>query len=35
MQLPPQLFNILQRGSTIEHCPSCQRIVYFEEEDEE
>jgi len=30
MALPPQLFNILQRGVTIEYCPSCQRIVYFE-----
>jgi len=32
MQLPPQLFNILQRGETVETCPSCHRIVYFEEE---
>ena len=30
MALPPQLFNILQRGETIEYCPSCQRIVYYE-----
>ena len=34
MALPPQLFNILQRGQTIEFCPSCQRIVYYEEETE-
>ena len=30
MHLPPQLYNILQRGETIEQCPNCQRIVYFE-----
>jgi predicted nucleic acid-binding Zn-ribbon protein len=32
MQLPPQLFNILHRGNSIELCPNCQRIVYFPEE---
>lgn len=31
MQLPPQLFNVLHRGSTIEQCPACQRIIYFAE----
>jgi len=31
MHLPPQLYNILHRGNTIEHCPSCQRIIYYEE----
>jgi len=30
MRLPPQLYNILQRGDSIEQCPSCQRIVYWE-----
>jgi predicted nucleic acid-binding Zn-ribbon protein len=30
MALPPQLFNTLQRGESIEYCPSCHRIVYFE-----
>lgn len=30
MMLPPQLFNILQRGDSVETCPSCRRIVYFE-----
>jgi uncharacterized protein len=33
MHLPPQLFNILHRGTTIEHCPSCRRIIYFEPDD--
>jgi len=30
MKLPPQLYNILQRADTIEQCPSCQRIVFWE-----
>lgn len=31
MNIPPQLFNILQRGASIETCPSCHRIIYWEE----
>ena len=31
MHVPPQLYNILQGGTTIEYCPSCQRIIYFEQ----
>ena len=34
MQLPPQLYNIIQAGDTIEQCPNCQRIVYFPDPDE-
>ncbi|MBI3179840.1 MAG: hypothetical protein HYZ27_09280 [Deltaproteobacteria bacterium] len=30
MKLPPQLYNILQRGDSIEQCPSCHRIIYWE-----
>ncbi|MCA9645490.1 MAG: hypothetical protein KC492_32590 [Myxococcales bacterium] len=30
MRLPPQLYNIIQRAATIEQCPNCHRIVYFE-----
>ncbi len=30
MQLPPQLFNEVQRALTIQFCPNCQRILYFE-----
>jgi predicted nucleic acid-binding Zn-ribbon protein len=30
MNVPPQLFNVLQRGTTIETCPYCHRIVYWE-----
>ena len=35
MKLPPQLFNIMQRETSIEYCPSCRRIVYFEAEQQE
>ena len=31
MRLPPQLYNVLQRVDSIEQCPTCQRIMYFEE----
>jgi predicted nucleic acid-binding Zn-ribbon protein len=31
MNLPPQLFNTLQRGTSLETCPYCHRIVYWEE----
>ena len=31
MNIPPQLYNILQRGQTIETCPSCHRIIYWDE----
>ena len=29
MALPPQLYIQVQRGDTLETCPSCQRIMYF------
>jgi uncharacterized protein len=31
MNIPPQLYNTLQRGQTVETCPSCHRIIYWEE----
>jgi hypothetical protein len=31
MNIPPQLFNVLQRGTTIETCPYCHRIIYWDE----
>ncbi len=31
MNIPPQLYNTLQRGQTIETCPSCHRIIYWDE----
>lgn len=30
MRLPPQLYNEIQRGKSINFCPNCQRILYFE-----
>ena len=31
MNVPPQLFNTLQRGNTLETCPYCHRIIYWED----
>lgn len=31
MSLPPQLYNIVIQATTLETCPSCQRILYWEE----
>ncbi len=31
MRIPPQLQNILRSSSTVEVCPSCQRIIYTAE----
>jgi uncharacterized protein len=29
MNIPPQLYNVLQRGTTLELCPTCNRIIYW------
>jgi hypothetical protein len=31
MNIPPQLYNTLQRGLSIETCPSCHRLIYWED----
>jgi uncharacterized protein len=31
MRIPPQLYNQLQRGNSIEACPTCYRIIYWDE----
>jgi uncharacterized protein len=31
MTIPPQLYNILIRGNSIESCPNCHRIIYWDE----
>jgi len=31
MRIPPQLFIQLQRGNAIETCPTCNRIIYWDE----
>jgi len=30
MQVPPQLYNELQRGDAVHTCPMCQRIMFWE-----
>jgi predicted nucleic acid-binding Zn-ribbon protein len=30
MNIPPQLYNTLQRGITLETCPNCNRIIYWD-----
>ncbi|MBH24265.1 MAG: hypothetical protein CMH57_07420 [Myxococcales bacterium] len=32
MAIPPQLYIQIQRGETLESCPSCQRILYYYED---
>lgn len=34
MRMPPQLFNELQLGRKMIQCPSCQRILYFDAEEQ-
>jgi predicted nucleic acid-binding Zn-ribbon protein len=31
MRLPPQLYNTLQRGDSIEQCPSCHRLIFWDQ----
>jgi hypothetical protein len=35
MNIPPQLFNELQRFDEIRYCPHCQRIIYWQDQDSE
>jgi len=35
MSLPPQQFNILLKGDQMLDCPTCQRIIYYMELEEE
>jgi len=35
MRIPPQLFNLIQRYEAIHFCPNCQRILYYEEKNNE
>ncbi len=34
MNIPPQMYNELQRCDTLQFCPHCQRIIYFNGNDE-
>jgi predicted nucleic acid-binding Zn-ribbon protein len=31
MSIPPQLYNMIQRGNSVETCPTCNRIIYWSE----
>jgi uncharacterized protein len=33
VNIPPQMYNDLQRNERLKHCPNCDRIIYWEEED--
>ena len=35
MTIPPQQFNEVRKGDTIHVCPTCQRMLYYEEESED
>ena len=35
LNIPPQLFNELQRFDEIRYCPHCHRIIYWQEQDSE
>jgi predicted nucleic acid-binding Zn-ribbon protein len=34
MNIPPQLYNELQREDSLKKCPSCERIIYWQRTDE-
>jgi len=34
MNIPPQTYNELQRRDSLKYCPSCERIIYWKEENE-
>jgi len=31
MNIPPQMYNELQRGDNLKNCPSCERIIHWED----
>ena len=34
MNIPPQLYNELQRGNKLQRCPICERIIYWKDQKE-
>ena len=34
MNIPPQMYNELQREVSLKYCPSCERIIYWQDENE-
>lgn len=35
MSIPPQQFNVIRKGESMNICPSCHRILYYKEEEAE
>jgi len=35
MNVPPQLFNLIQRNEQLILCPNCQRMLFWQPEGEE
>ena len=33
MNIPPQMYNELQRGNSLKYCPSCERMIYWQDRD--
>jgi predicted nucleic acid-binding Zn-ribbon protein len=33
LNIPPQMYNELQRGDRLKTCPNCERIIYWEDKD--
>jgi hypothetical protein len=33
MNIPPQMYNELQRGDSLKRCPICERIIYWKDQD--
>jgi predicted nucleic acid-binding Zn-ribbon protein len=34
MNIPSQMYNELQRGNSLKYCPSCERVIYWQDQDE-
>ena len=34
MNIPPQIYNELQRCDSLKYCPSCERIIYWQNQEE-
>jgi predicted nucleic acid-binding Zn-ribbon protein len=34
MNIPPQMYNDLQKSTSLKYCPSCERIIYWQNQDE-
>ena len=34
MNIPPQMYNELQRDISLKYCPSCERIIYWQDDNE-